>query len=123
MLIVGIILGILFLVLGITNLIIKFGYESVLPLQLANVVISFPELALEILFIVGGVFLWFDVARQTRIFNGMISIVIGLVAVGIGAYPLLNQLGIINFAIIVPQALLPWLSLVLGGFLIYDNLN
>ena len=123
MLIIGILLGILFLVLGVVNIFVQLGFDSIIPIQLTNVIISFPELALEILFVIGGVYLWMDVARQTRVFNGLISIVVGLVAIGVGGYPLLEQLNLVSLGVIGPPVALPYLSLVLGFFLLLDNMK
>lgn len=121
MLIVGIILGLLLLVLGAVNISQQLGLESGLPRQIAGAAVQLPELFLWILFIVGGVFLFVDVSRRTRLFNGIISIIVGAAAIFLGLLPLMVKFGLVNWQLIVPRWMLPWFSLVLGILLMYDN--
>lgn len=121
MLIVGIILGLLLLVLGAVNISQQLGLESGLPSQIASAAVKLPELFLWILFIVGGVFLFVDVSRRTRLFNGILSFIVGAIAIFIGILPLIVKFGLVNWQLLIPRWLLPWFSLVLGILLMYDN--
>lgn len=117
----GIILGLLLLVLGAVNISQQLGLESGLPSQIASAAVKLPELFLWILFIVGGVFLFVDVSRRTRLFNGILSFIVGAIAIFIGILPLIVKFGLVNWQLLIPRWLLPWFSLVLGILLMYDN--
>ena len=121
MLIIGIALGVLLVILGAVNISQQLGFESGLPSQVASAAVKLPELFLWILFIVGGVFLFVDVSRRTRLFNGIISFVVGAAAIFLGIFPLMVKFGIVNWQLIIPRWMLPWFSLVLGLLLVYDN--
>src|SRR3989344_3410435 len=123
MFIIGVLLGILFLILGGVNISGQFGLNTGLPSQIANAAVSLPELVMWILFIIGGFFLWVDVTRRTRLFNGAISFIVGAVAIFIGLYPLLVNYHILNWGLIIPRWIMPWLSVVLGGLLVWDNMK
>ena len=123
MFIIGVLLGILFLILGGVNISGQFGLKTGLPSQIANAAVSLPELVMWILFIIGGFFLWVDVTRRTRLFNGAISFIVGAVAIFIGLYPLLVNYHILNWGLIIPRWIMPWLSVVLGGLLVWDNMK
>jgi len=123
MFIIGVLLGILFLILGGVNISGQFGLKTGLPSQIANAAVSLPELVMWILFIIGGFFLWIDVTRKTRLFNGAISFIVGGIAIFIGLYPLLVNYHILNWGLIIPRWIMPWLSVVLGGLLVWDNMK
>lgn len=123
MMIIGVLLGILFLLLGGVNVSNQFGLETGLPSQIANAAVSLPEIVMWILFILGGFFLWIDVTRKTRLFNGAISFVVGAIAIFIGLYPLLVNFNVLNWGLLIPRWIMPWLSIVLGGLLVWDNIK
>ncbi|HLC63332.1 MAG TPA: hypothetical protein VJJ21_03360 [Candidatus Nanoarchaeia archaeon] len=123
MLIIGVLLGVLFLILAAVNISSQIGLQTGLPSQIANAAVSLPELVMWILLIVGGFFLWIDVSRRTKLFNGAISFVVGALAIGIGLYPLLINYHVLNWTLIIPRWIIPWLSLILGGLLVWDNIK
>ena len=123
MMIIGLLLGLLFVILGGVNISNQVGLESGLPSQLTQAAVSMPELVLWILFIIGGIFLFIDVARRTRLFNGAISFIVGAAAIFIGGYPLLVNFNVLDWGFIIPRWIIPYFSVVLGLLLVWDNLK
>lgn len=117
----GLLLGLLLALFGLVNI---FQYRlSFLPSALYTLVSSLetlPFLWNQILFVLAGIFLWMDASRRTRVFNGMISIVAGLLAIVVGLGSFLQQKDIL--ATQIPLGWNAYLSLIFGALLIYDSL-
>lgn len=116
----GIILGVLLFALGLVNFTSLSGLVASFPTffqSLQNV----PFFWNQLLFILAGIFLWCDAARKTKLFNGMISIIAGIIALAAGAGGHLQGIGILVLPI--PLAWNPLLSMILGALLVYDSLR
>ena len=117
----GLLLGFLLALFGLANLLqYRLGFLPVGLQTFARSLNTLPFTLNHALFVVGGIFLWVDASRRTRAFNGMISIVAGLLAIVVGLGSFLQQKGIL--ATQIPLGWNAYLSLIFGVLLIYDSL-
>ena len=119
--VIGLLLGLLLFIVGVFPFLGTLGLASKVPVQVSQILTSLPAVAIQIGFLVGGIFLWIDASRRTRLFNGMISIIVGLVCIFVGAYPFLVSKGYMPDFISIPYSYYQYLLILLGLLLIYDS--
>lgn len=120
----GLLLGALLFFFGLFNLSTFNGLVQALPPFLLQIVSPLQNLSFfwnQILFLLAAFFLWKDAARKTRVFNGMVSIVAGCVALLAALGGHLQGVGILSLPI--PLSWNPLLSMVLGVLLVYDSVR
>ncbi|MBI2109977.1 hypothetical protein HYT58_02275 [Candidatus Woesearchaeota archaeon] len=122
---IGFLLGLLLFIIGVFPFLSATQTASQLPVFLTNILIKPPSVAMNIGFILAGIFLWLDASRRTRVFNGVVSIIVGLVSISLGAYPLLISMGVItDFATgltVLAYNYYQYVLMLLGLLLIYDS--
>ncbi|HLD43031.1 MAG TPA: hypothetical protein VJB08_03530 [Candidatus Nanoarchaeia archaeon] len=81
---------------------------------------ALPELALWIVFVVGGIWLLVDASREALINKGLmrISLVVGIVLIALGIIPLLNHYRVIGFTLPGGIQIAVDAVLALGGLLL-----
>ena len=110
---ISFILGLILLVQGGLPLLNKLNLVTfTLP--------DLPELALWIVFVVGGIWLLVDASREALINKGLmhISLVVGIVLIALGVIPLLNSYNIIGFTLPEGIKIVVDAVLALGGLLL-----
>lgn len=117
----GFLLGLVLFVVGVFPFLSKFGLTTSVPAEVSAVLTSLPAIVIQIGFILGGIFLWLDASRRTRLFNGMISIIVGLICLFVGVYPFLVSKGIVSDFLSIPYNLYQYLLILLGLLLMYDS--
>ncbi len=109
---ISVVMGLILLAFGAIPILNNLGVTSL--------AIIIPNLLIQIGLLIGGIYLFIDAANP-GLLSKKPSIIIGIIALVLGAFPFLRTFNIIAFDLTIPLIILNIILLLTGLFLVIDG--